>query len=191
MLAGLLGGLVTGLLMAWSGHGGGWGSARASAATVGGLAGGALLLSGTAGRWAADLSPAAPAPGSIVDLALTCAGAALLLVALGLAGRRAGAGLLTVAAGLASSLAGAAVLEAVAASWTRSLAAVAPSGLAVVAARGTVLAGAGLVLLAAGLRALCVEHALRWAPAGRLLEGVAPPPARDRITVEAACELAA
>jgi hypothetical protein len=191
MLTGPLGGLVIGLLLARSARCGGWPAARQSAATAGGLAGGALLLSGTAGRWAADLSPAAPAARSAGDLAITCAGATLLLVALGLAARHAGAGLLTVAAGLAASLAGAALLDAVATSWAGGLVAAAPAGLVGAAARGAVLATTGLVLLAAGLRGLCAEHALRWAPAGRILQADAPTPARERIAVEAACELAA
>jgi hypothetical protein len=191
MLTGPLGALLVGLLLARGGRGGGWAAARVSGAAVGGLAGGSMLLSGAAGHWAADLSRSAPAGGAVLELAATCAGATLLLLALGLAARHPAAGVLTVAAALAACLAGIALLDAVAASWTGGPAAGVSAGALSAAARGAVLAGTGMLLLGAGLRALCAEHAQRWALAGRVLHGVAAPASHERIAAEASCEFAA
>ena len=193
MITGLLGTLVIAHLLARTGRGRGWAAARMSAATLGGLAGGVTLLSGAAGRWSADLSPAAPVGESVLNMALTCAGATLLIVTLGLAARhRDGGGDLGVAAGLAACLGGLALVDAVVASWTGQPAGGLSTAAFGAALRGGVLAGAGLVLVAAGLRGLSAEHSLRRAAVAADLCPLEPPLAgRDRVVAEPVCELAA
>jgi hypothetical protein len=192
VVTGLLGALVIGHLLACMRRGGGRWAAPVGAATLASLVVGALLLSGTTGHWAADLSSPLASGRSAIDLGLTSAGVVLLFAALGLVARRRGeAGALAVAAGLVACLGGAGILEVVGAAWTGGHAAAATSVLGTVV-RSTLLCGTGGLLLGAGLRTLATEHALRWAPAGSLLGSVVASEARHgRVAAEPSVEFAA